>query len=166
MVKEGTIPYRRIGTGGKNPRIFFTPEDLDAYLEAAAVPMRKPAREDHENHEEHEDLERAVLSCYLHGADIGNGMEPKYFSNPVHQVIFAGIDGCRRCRSHLESDKERFHKDLFDTFKMVLLTEEVDSIGGIDRNGFFDYLDKVLMTVPTSANIDYYEKALSERSQR
>jgi excisionase family DNA binding protein len=43
MVKAGTIPYRRLGTGGKNTRIFFTPEDLSAYLEAAAVPA-KPAR--------------------------------------------------------------------------------------------------------------------------
>jgi excisionase family DNA binding protein len=40
MVKAGTIPYRRLGTGGKNTRIFFTPEDLSAYLEAAAVPAR------------------------------------------------------------------------------------------------------------------------------
>jgi excisionase family DNA binding protein len=45
MVKAGTIPYRRMGTGGKNTRIFFTPEDLAAYLEAAAVLARKPARE-------------------------------------------------------------------------------------------------------------------------
>jgi hypothetical protein len=40
MVKAGTIPYRRLGTGGKNTRIFFTPEDLAAYLEAAAVPAK------------------------------------------------------------------------------------------------------------------------------
>jgi excisionase family DNA binding protein len=40
MIKAGTIPYRRMGTGGKNTRIFFTPEDLAAYLEAAAVPAR------------------------------------------------------------------------------------------------------------------------------
>jgi excisionase family DNA binding protein len=45
MVKAGTIPYRRLGTGGRNARIFFTPEDLAAYLEAAAVPARKPAKE-------------------------------------------------------------------------------------------------------------------------
>jgi excisionase family DNA binding protein len=45
MVKAGTIPYRRLGTGGKNTRIFFTPEDLAAYLEAAAVPARKHAKE-------------------------------------------------------------------------------------------------------------------------
>jgi excisionase family DNA binding protein len=44
MVKAGTIPYRRLGTGGKNTRIFFTVEDLDAYLEAAKVPA-KPAKE-------------------------------------------------------------------------------------------------------------------------
>ena len=43
MVKAGTIPYRRMGTGGKNTRIFFTPDDLAAYLEAAAVPARKGA---------------------------------------------------------------------------------------------------------------------------
>ena len=40
MIKAGTIPYRRLGTGGKNTRIFFTPEDLAAYLEAAAVPAK------------------------------------------------------------------------------------------------------------------------------
>jgi excisionase family DNA binding protein len=40
MVKAGTITYRRLGTGGKNTRIFFTPEDLTAYLEAAAVPAK------------------------------------------------------------------------------------------------------------------------------
>jgi hypothetical protein len=45
MVKAGTIPYRRLGTGGKNTRIFFTPDDLAAYLESAAVPARVPARE-------------------------------------------------------------------------------------------------------------------------
>jgi excisionase family DNA binding protein len=45
MIKAGTIPYRRLGTGGKNTRIFFTPEDLTAYLEAAAVPARKPMKE-------------------------------------------------------------------------------------------------------------------------
>lgn len=44
MVKAGTIPYRRLGTGGKNTRIFFTPEDLDAYLATAAVPARKSAK--------------------------------------------------------------------------------------------------------------------------
>jgi excisionase family DNA binding protein len=44
MVKAGTIPYRRMGTGGKNTRIFFTPEDLQTYLEAAAVPA-KPVKE-------------------------------------------------------------------------------------------------------------------------
>jgi excisionase family DNA binding protein len=43
MVKGGTIPYRRLGTGGKNTRIFFTPEDLVAYIEAAAVPVKKAA---------------------------------------------------------------------------------------------------------------------------
>jgi excisionase family DNA binding protein len=43
MVKARTIPYRRLGTGGKNTRIFFTPEDLTAYLEAAAVPAKKEA---------------------------------------------------------------------------------------------------------------------------
>jgi excisionase family DNA binding protein len=46
MVRAGTIPYRRLGTGGKNTRIFFTPEDLSAYLEAAAVPAKKEARHD------------------------------------------------------------------------------------------------------------------------
>jgi excisionase family DNA binding protein len=40
MIKSGTIPYRRMGTGGKNKRIFFTPEDLDAYLNSVAVPAR------------------------------------------------------------------------------------------------------------------------------
>jgi excisionase family DNA binding protein len=45
MIKAGTIPYRRLGTGGKNTRIFFTPEDLAAYLEAAAVPARRSATE-------------------------------------------------------------------------------------------------------------------------
>ena len=45
MIKAGTIPYRRLGTGGKNTRIFFTPEDLDAYLESAAVPAKKAAKE-------------------------------------------------------------------------------------------------------------------------
>jgi excisionase family DNA binding protein len=44
MVKAGTISYRRLGTGGKNTRIFFTPEDLSVYLEAAAVPAKKEAR--------------------------------------------------------------------------------------------------------------------------
>jgi hypothetical protein len=29
--------------GGKNTRVFFTPEDLAAYLEAAAVPAKKGA---------------------------------------------------------------------------------------------------------------------------
>jgi excisionase family DNA binding protein len=43
MVKAGTISYRRLGTGGRNTRIFFTPEDLAAYLEAAAVPAKKGA---------------------------------------------------------------------------------------------------------------------------
>jgi excisionase family DNA binding protein len=40
MIKAGTIPYRRLGTGGKNTRIFFTPGDLAAYLEAATVPAK------------------------------------------------------------------------------------------------------------------------------
>jgi excisionase family DNA binding protein len=44
MIRAGTIPYRRMGTGGRNTRIFFTPEDLSAYLEAAAVPARVPAK--------------------------------------------------------------------------------------------------------------------------
>jgi len=44
MVKAGTIPYRRMGTGGKNTRIFFTEADLKAYIEAAAVPA-KPVKE-------------------------------------------------------------------------------------------------------------------------
>jgi excisionase family DNA binding protein len=43
MIKAGTIPYRRLGTGGRNTRIFFTPEDLTAYLESATVPA-KPAK--------------------------------------------------------------------------------------------------------------------------
>jgi len=46
MVKAGTIPYRRLGTGGKNTRIFFTLEDLAVYLETAAVPA-KLAKEVH-----------------------------------------------------------------------------------------------------------------------
>ncbi|MDR0662959.1 MAG: helix-turn-helix domain-containing protein [Spirochaetaceae bacterium] len=41
MVKAGTIPHRRLGTGGKNTRIFFTTEDLEAYLKAAAVPAKE-----------------------------------------------------------------------------------------------------------------------------
>jgi excisionase family DNA binding protein len=40
MIKAGTIPYRRLGTGGKNARIFFTPKDLESYLESAAVPAK------------------------------------------------------------------------------------------------------------------------------
>ncbi|MDR1178209.1 MAG: helix-turn-helix domain-containing protein [Spirochaetaceae bacterium] len=40
MVKAGAISYRRMGTGSKNMRIFFTLEDLAAYLEAAAVPAK------------------------------------------------------------------------------------------------------------------------------
>jgi excisionase family DNA binding protein len=44
LVKAGTIPYRRLGTGGKNSRIFFTPEDLTTYIEATAVPARQPAK--------------------------------------------------------------------------------------------------------------------------
>ena len=44
MVKAGTIPYRRLGTGGKNTRIFFTPEDLQTYIDTAAVPA-KPVKE-------------------------------------------------------------------------------------------------------------------------
>jgi excisionase family DNA binding protein len=38
-VRAGEIPYRKMG--GK---IFFTPEDLAAYLEASAVPA-KPVKE-------------------------------------------------------------------------------------------------------------------------
>jgi excisionase family DNA binding protein len=44
MVRAGIIPYRRFGMGGKNTRIFFTPEDLAAYLAAMAYPA-KPAKE-------------------------------------------------------------------------------------------------------------------------
>ena len=40
MVRAGVIPYHKLG--GK---YFFTPEDLEAYLEAAAVPA-KEARHD------------------------------------------------------------------------------------------------------------------------
>jgi len=47
MVRAGTIPYRRLGTGGKHTRIFFTPEDLAAYLEAAAVPAKNAKGDDH-----------------------------------------------------------------------------------------------------------------------
>jgi excisionase family DNA binding protein len=39
-IRAGEIPHHRMG--GK---IFLTPEDLAAYLEAAAVPARKPAGE-------------------------------------------------------------------------------------------------------------------------
>jgi excisionase family DNA binding protein len=45
MVKAGTIPCRRLGTGGRNTRIFFTPEDPAVYIEAAAVPAKKPVKE-------------------------------------------------------------------------------------------------------------------------
>jgi excisionase family DNA binding protein len=41
MVKAGTIPYRRMGTGGKNTRIFFTLDDLNSYLESAKVPAKR-----------------------------------------------------------------------------------------------------------------------------
>ena len=39
-VKKGEIPYRRIGSLYR-----FTPEDLTAYLEAAAVPAKKAIHE-------------------------------------------------------------------------------------------------------------------------
>jgi excisionase family DNA binding protein len=39
-VRAGSIPYRKVGG-----RVFFTPEDLTAYIEAAAVPARIPAQE-------------------------------------------------------------------------------------------------------------------------
>jgi excisionase family DNA binding protein len=39
-VRAAELPHRRLGG-----LIRFTPEDLAAYLEAAAVPARKPARE-------------------------------------------------------------------------------------------------------------------------
>jgi excisionase family DNA binding protein len=45
LAKNGAIPHRRMGTGGKNTRIFFTVEDLDDYVAAAAVPARKGAKE-------------------------------------------------------------------------------------------------------------------------
>jgi excisionase family DNA binding protein len=40
MIRARTIPYHRLG--GK---YLFTPEDLAAYLEAAAVPARRRAKE-------------------------------------------------------------------------------------------------------------------------
>jgi excisionase family DNA binding protein len=43
LIRAGNIPYHKLG--GK---YFLTPEDLTAYLEAAAVPARKPAGEQHE----------------------------------------------------------------------------------------------------------------------
>jgi excisionase family DNA binding protein len=39
-VRATELPYRRIGT-----LIRFTPEDFASYLEATAVPARKPAKE-------------------------------------------------------------------------------------------------------------------------
>jgi excisionase family DNA binding protein len=39
-IRTGEIPYHKLG--GK---YFLTPEDLAAYLEAAAVPAQKPAKE-------------------------------------------------------------------------------------------------------------------------
>lgn len=39
MIRTGEIPHHKLG--GK---YFFTPEDLTTYLEAAAVPARKPAK--------------------------------------------------------------------------------------------------------------------------
>ncbi|MDR2419220.1 MAG: helix-turn-helix domain-containing protein [Treponema sp.] len=48
MVKAGTISYRRLGTGGKNTRIFFTPGDLEAYLEAALVSAKAVKEIDHD----------------------------------------------------------------------------------------------------------------------
>jgi excisionase family DNA binding protein len=40
MIRAGKIPHHKLG--GK---YLFTPEDLAEYLEAAAVPARKPVRE-------------------------------------------------------------------------------------------------------------------------
>jgi excisionase family DNA binding protein len=40
MIRARTIPYHRLG--GK---YLFTPEDLAAYLEAAAVPAKRRAKE-------------------------------------------------------------------------------------------------------------------------
>jgi hypothetical protein len=45
MVKAGIIPYLRLGSDGKNTRIFFTPDDLNTYLELARVPARKTERD-------------------------------------------------------------------------------------------------------------------------
>jgi excisionase family DNA binding protein len=40
MARAGRITYRRLGNGGRNSPIFFTNEDLESYLESAAVPAK------------------------------------------------------------------------------------------------------------------------------
>jgi excisionase family DNA binding protein len=45
MARAGKISYRRLGIGGRNSPIFFTPEDLNAYLESAAVPAKGACHE-------------------------------------------------------------------------------------------------------------------------
>jgi hypothetical protein len=46
LVKRRAISYRRGGTGGKTAPQFFTPEDLDKYLESVRVPAKeRPAAE-------------------------------------------------------------------------------------------------------------------------
>jgi hypothetical protein len=41
LIKRKAISHRRGGTGGKTAPVYFTPEDLDAYLESVRIPARE-----------------------------------------------------------------------------------------------------------------------------
>jgi excisionase family DNA binding protein len=45
LVKAGAITCLRLGSGGRNARIFFTPEVLAAYLKERTVPAKRAAHE-------------------------------------------------------------------------------------------------------------------------
>lgn len=105
-------------------------------------------------------VSRAAEACVLGSMiidaacinDVFNVVSIKDFALPEHQTIFRAI--------------KKLHGDNGEKLDGFLLRDELDTQGKLEKIGGIEYIQKILDSVPSSANAIYYSRAVKEKAAR
>jgi len=99
------------------------------------------------------ELEKAVLSCIFHSRIKESRLQPEDFFGRAHQRIYEGMLSVL--------DKEL-------SLDLLALKIELGRKGSshLDESGGLAYISSILNAVPSSANYEYYVRAVKDHSLR
>ena len=101
------------------------------------------------------EAEESVLGAVLLSADAANialeKLHAEDFYRPAHQQIFEAIQGLFDANEPIDA---------------VTVSEVLRRDGSLERMGGVDFLTRLLDTVPTTSNIDYYADIVEEHALR